>query len=338
MGLSDDLISRKDAETSEGRDFSELPDRPNVDRLPRGHSGLTRLGRELLEDGTILLWQIAKAENLTPVFWTVTLPTHFQDGSPLAASDHLRILANWSEFVKRVFEEVARLYQRKGLPNRFLYVVEPQEDRWRQYGTFAPHIHAVLINRWNPRKRNPYKDKGFKNTGFWEVELTETDQIVERVLNNLLGKDVNCLSACNIQSIAGMRNLFFYLTKLGKVARYISKGSAVLEQVRKSKWVNYLPSAWYGSDKESRQEVRSSVFTIPLGVMSQIDVSRCVLEISETFENLNQRPLFTYPHSVKKVVEDGRELIVCTVFRIRRLEDIADAIVILSNLSELYPP
>lgn len=334
MGLSDDLISRTEAETSEGRDFPELPDRSNVDRLPRGHSGLTRLGRELLEDGTILLWQLAKAENLTPVFWTVTLPTHFQDGSPLAASDHLRILSNWSEFVKRVFEEVARLYQRKGLPNRFLYVVEPQEDRWRQYGTFAPHIHAVLINRWNPKKRNPYKDKGFKNTGFWEVELTETDQIVERVLNSFLGKNVNCLSACNIQSIAGMKNLFFYLTKLGKVARYISKGSVVLEEVRQSGWVNYLPSSWYGSDKLSRREVRASVITIELGVMSQADVSQRVISMSEEFEIQNKRPLFTHPHSVKKIVEDDREIVVCTVFKVRRFEDISDAIDLLLQIPD----
>lgn len=308
MGLSAPLISHKSGMNPENRS-------------PRGWNGLPTAGKELLEDGVILLHQLAQAEKFRSVFWTATIPTHYQDGSRLTEADHRRVLANWSEVVRQVFQEVTRLYERKGLPKRFLYVTEPQEKRWRDEGILSLHIHAILVNRWNPKKRNPLKDKGFQKTGYWEVTTEETDRILERVLSNLLDKAVDCHSACNLESIKGMSQLSFYVTKLGKIGRYISKGSQILEEVKKSSWYNVLPANWYGSDALTRQEVRASVITIEVDASSLGEVRDQLQALSAKFEAKHQRPLLRSPHLVT-IEDDGGETAIALVTNCNRLSDV----------------
>jgi hypothetical protein len=308
MGLSAPLISHNSGMN---------PD----NRSPRGWNGLPRAGKELLEDGVILLHELSKVEKFQAVFWTATIPTHYQDGSRLSEQDHRRVMANWPEVVRQLFQEVTRLYERKGLPKRFLYVTEPQEERWQKESILSLHIHSILVNRWNPKKRNPLKDKGLQNTGYWEVTTEETDRVLERVLSNLLGKPVDCRSACNLESIKGMSQLSFYVTKLGKIGRYISKGSQILEEVKKSNWYNVLPPNWYGSDALTRQEVRASVITIELDAGSLGEVKAQLQAISAKFEEEHDRPLLRTPHLVT-IEDDGGETAVALVTNCHRLSDV----------------
>jgi hypothetical protein len=293
---------------------------PN-NRSPRGWNGLPRAGRELLEDGVILLHQLSKAEKVQLVFLTMTIPTHYQDGSRLSEQDHRRILANWSELMRQTFQEITRLNGRKNLPKRHLYVVEPQEQRWAEEKLLSLHTHAILLNRWNPKKRNPLKDKGFENTGYWEVETTDTDAIWERMLSNLLEKPVDCRAACNLESIKGMSQLSFYVVKLGKIGRYISKGSQILEEVKKSSWYSVLPSNWYGADALTRQEVRASVITIEVGVSSLGEVRDRLQALSADFEAKHDRPLLRSPHLVT-IEEETGEIAVALVTNCNRLSDV----------------
>lgn len=319
MGLSDVGNSRKE------------PPKPE-DRAMRGSNGLPRAGVELLEDGIVLLYQKAKAALSTLVFWSMTIPTRYRDGLLLTLEDHCYILQNWSEVVKRVFEEISRLYERKGLPNCFLYVVEPQEERWTEYRVFAPHIHALLVNRWNPLKRNPRKDKGFAASGYWEVTTEETDAIVERVFSNLLGKSVDCRAACNIDSVKGIKQLMFYLSKLGKIGSYMSKGSTYLEDIKATPYGRLLPANWYGSDKQTRQEVRASVVTFTIGKGTLGEVRDQLTQQSELFKQQHGRPLFTTPHLVTTAYQEG-QLAVALVSRVYRLEDIPIAMGYLMELN-----
>jgi hypothetical protein len=234
MGLSSDHNSRKGEVKS--RTDAINPDCRGV----RGSGGLPKWGKELLEDGMIYLFNLAKAQKMSLVFWTITIPTFCVDGSPITPKDHQLILANWSELVKRIFEELAREQTRLGLPAKWLHVVEPQEQRWREHRQFAPHIHAVILNR--------YQDG-------WMLSHETTDRIVQRCFSNLLGKPVDVRSACNLAPIHGMSRLAFYLTKLGKIGRYLSKGSRLMGEFREAGVT--LPSSWYGSDAETRQIVRA---------------------------------------------------------------------------------
>jgi hypothetical protein len=295
-------------------------------RAPRGSNGLPRAGRELIEDGCILLWHQAKQKRFTPVFWTVTIPSAYDDGTPFEESDYIRLLKAWPVMVKRIFEEVARLCERRGLPNRWLYVVEPQTERWTKDGVFAPHLHAVLPNRWVENKRPPLDAHlGFASRGAWAITLNETDAIVHRCMSNALGRPVNSTSACNIQSIKGMSKLYFYLSKLNKISNYIQKSSKVLQSIRQSSYSNYMPSNWYGCDKMTRQEVRASVTTFSIGEGTTGEVVQQLMEMSETFESDHGRPLLTRPHIVDRETEEGL-VPVAVVCRVKRMTDIGHAI------------
>lgn len=294
-----------------------------LNRRRRGVNGLTKAGKELIEDGIIHLWQLSKERRVSLVFWTVTLPTHYQDGSLLTEDDHKRLLEQWPEIVKRIFEELARLYARAGLPNRWIYVVEPQEERFKQHGVFAPHIHAVMVNRWELGKRNPQKDNGFQNSGYWSITTEQTDGIVERVLSNALGKPVDCRSACQVDGVKGMEGLFFYLTKLGKLGRYISKGSKQLQKMAQAGWEDYFPPNWYGCDRMTRKTVRDSVQTYDLGETSLWAIAEGLRRESEEFKSEHGRPLF---RDVYLIQPDECETPVALVTSVCRLSDIETGI------------
>lgn len=299
---------------------------PPQNRRKRGSNGLPRAGKELIEDGLVYLWQLSKSLRFALVFWTVTIPTHYQDGSEISDGDHKLLLTKWPIIVRRIFEELTRLYRRRQIPEHYLYVTEPQEERFLGKGVFAPHLHAVMANRWNAEKRNPYKDKGFMNSGFWEVTTEETDEIVERILSNALGRPVDCRSACQLESIKGLKGLFFYLTKLGKIGRYISKGSKLLREMAEAGWEEYFPPNWYGCDRNVRQTVRDSVQTYDLGETSLSDIRDGLRRESLEFQFENDRPLFRDFYMIQPEECDFPVAMVVRVSQLRDIEAGIDAI------------
>lgn len=321
MGLSDVRISRIDKQLS-------IPDPQK--RAPRGFNGLPRAGRELLEDGTVLLYHRAKREKFTPVFWTVTMPSRFEDGSEFTEHDYQRLLVGSSALTHRIFDELTRLCQRRGLPNVYMYVIEPQEQRWRRDGVLALHIHAVIPNRWDPSKPAP-SDRGFRRTGNWAITTDDTDTIVQRCISNLLGKSVNARSACNLQGISGLNKLFFYLTKLNKIGKYMSKGSRLVGELQDSSWSSYLPANWYGSDKVTRQQIRTSVQYFDIGEGTAGEVVQELQRLSAEFERYQGRPLLTEPH-ITSIERDQGLLPVAISCRVRWLTDIPAALEAISQL------
>jgi hypothetical protein len=257
------------------------------------------------------------------------MPTRYQDGTALTEDDHKQLLEQWSYLVRRIFEELARLYDRANLPNRWLYVIEPQEERFKQHGVFAPHIHAVMVNRWNPSKRNPHQDQGFQRSGYWDITTEQTDEIVERIFSTALGKPVDCRAACQVESIRGFKGLFFYLTKLGKVGRYLSKGSKMLKEMSEAGWEDYFPSNWYGSDRTTRKIVRDSVQHYDVGYCDLEQIREDLEAKSSEFEEKLGYPLFRNFYAIQP--EDCDRPIVMTA-QVSRITDISYAMRIVAEL------
>jgi hypothetical protein len=247
----------------------------------------------------------------------------------LTEDDHKQLLEQWSYLVRRIFEELARLYDRAGLPNRWLYVVEPQEQRFKKHGIFAPHIHAVMVNRWNPALRNPHQDQGFQRSGYWQVTTDQTDEIVERIFSTALGKPVDCRAACQVESIRGFKGLFFYLTKLGKVGRYLSKGSKMLKEMSEAGWEDYFPSNWYGSDRTTRKIVRDSVQHYDVGYCDLEQIREDLEAKSSEFEEKLGYPLFRNFYAIQP--EDCDRPIVMTA-QVSRITDISYAMRVVAEL------
>ena len=284
MGSSDVHISRMDALN---------PDY----RSPRGFNGLPKAGRELLVDGTVLLYHLSRSQNFRECLWTVTLPSRFEDGTPFGTDDYKRFLRGWADFIRWVMEELGRDLARQELPNRWLYVIEPQEDRWRRDGVLAPHLHAVIPNRWLPNKRNPEKDKGFENSGYWALTTEDLDDIIHRCAARVMGKPVDCRSAGNVDAMHNLGKVGQYISKFNKIGQYFSKGSAIMGELQQSQWSNYIPANWYGSDKETRRQVRASVETYELGEGSLAQIAIALDELNTQHEAQTGKPLYANLHT-----------------------------------------
>ena len=293
---------------------------------------MTRAQKHRIKDGMVLLHRRSKEIRGTLVFLTTTIPTQYRDGESITEDDHRRLLVNWTEARRQFCQELQRLLERKGLPVNYVFAVEPQEERWLKYRVFAPHIHLVFINQWDYRKQDPRKDKGFGRSGYWAVTLEETDEIWERVLSNVLGKRVNGDSACESKSVRSMRNLAFYLSKLNRVARYMSKGSKYIADICAAGYADCLPHAWAGSDAQTRAEVNASVVSWDVGTGNLGQVKARLQELSSQFEQSHGRPLFSTPHLVT-VDKDEGSLAVALCLYVMRLDDIPIALGSLIEMS-----
>jgi hypothetical protein len=272
----------------------------------------------------VLLYHQSKRQGFKPVFWTVTVPTRYSDGTPFNDRDYQHLLSNWSVLIHRVFDELARQLQRCGLPNTWLYVVEPQEQRWKHDGILAPHIHAVIPNRWISQKRTA-NHKGFGHAGAWAITTQDTDAIVHRCMSNIMGRSVDINSACNLQTIKGLDKLFFYLSKLNKVGKYLSKGSRLIGELQQSRWSDYLPSNWYGCDKQTRHQVRASVQHFEIGEGTAGEVVQELQRLSDDFERCHGHALLTTPHITSVETGDGLTPVAVS-FRVRWMRDIPAAL------------
>lgn len=284
MGSSEDHICRTDARN------------PDM-RAPRGFNGLPKAGKELVVDGTVLLHELSRSLKFDLVCWTVTLPSAFSDGTSFTREDYRRFLRGWPDFTRWVMEELARDLERQGLPNRWLYVIEPQEERWRLHNVLAPHIHAVIPNRMIPTKRNPHKDKGFGVTGYWALTTEDLDDIISRCAARVMGRAVDCRSAGNVQKIHGAGKVGQYLSKFNKIGRYFSKGSRIMGEIQESEWSDCIPCNWYGSDFETRQQVRDSVEKFSVGDGSLFQAAIAVGAVNDLWERETGKPLFANVHT-----------------------------------------
>jgi len=320
VGLSDVRISRN-AENLKPEN-----------RSPKGFNGMSKMERELLEDGLVCLWMAKQAQRrLRLVFLTLTIPTRYADGEAISETDHRRILASWSDIVNRFNEEWCREAERHGIPKRYLYAIEPQEERWKDTGVFAPHMHLVALNKWDDSKKHPRFDQGAEASGYYSITTDDVDAIASRVYSNVLGRLVDCSASTNLASVGKLSKLYYYLSKLGRIGRYITKGSQIMGEVRASSWSSCIPHSWGGSDRQTRQTVRASEERYVVGCSDLGTAKLAVENINEAFEEKNGYPLFSTPHLVT-VPSDRGDMAVALVFRVRNLPDISVA---QQRLSEL---
>ncbi len=319
VGSSDAHISRK----------GESLDPTN--RSPKGFNGMTRKEKELIEDGLVLIWMERKAApKRRAVFLTLTIPTHYDDGTALGDAGHRKILRNWSEVVKRFNEEWVRECERYGIPGRYVYAIEPQEDRWKDTGIFAPHMHLVGLNGWDDSKKDPRFDQGAKASGYYCITTEDVDNISKRIYSNLLGKPVNCAATTNLKPLGRIGKLYTYLSKLGRIGSYLSKGCNDMQQIRQSSYSSLMPSSWAGSDKETRLTVRGSEDRYVIGYTDLGTAKLAIEKINDDYEALHGHRLFTTPHLV--TVPNGKgEMPVALVFQVKNYKFKDDALKYLSK-------
>lgn len=210
-------------------------------RKQRGLNGITPYGKRLVRSGLAVLEEEHGRDCLT--LGTATLPA-------LTEPEFENVCTSWSEIVRRFFEEIARELDRKGLPSDFVQVTEIQEKRFNSSGEVGLHLHWVM-----PGRKTRYEH--------WAFTPDEIRSIWQRILANVIGRSPDCTSATRIEKPRSS-----LVQELGK---YLSKGVTAIKAVVKAGKAHLLPSAWWGSSKHLKREVKSSIVEINGAVAIWID-------------------------------------------------------------------
>ena len=201
-------------------------------REKRGSKGITAFGKRMVKSAGVLLERAHGLKNL--MLGTATLPALLPDEMKL-------VCESWSELKRQFFQELQRLLERRGLSADYVCVTEIQEKRWQQWGVIAPHFHWVCQGRKNSRSH-------------WAITPTEMKTIWQRLLSNLLGREVDGSASTRIECPR---------CSLGKeLGKYLSKGGKVLKSIADANRSSELPSAWWGAARPLKQRVKQAVLEI----------------------------------------------------------------------------
>lgn len=199
----------------------------------RGEGGITSLNKRYIKSAWALLEREHGRRCLS--FGTSTLPN-------LSDEDLLKVCVNWSDLVRKFFQELTRLLERRGYSTNYLFVTEIQEDRYLATGKVCPHLHWVAQGK---------KHQFMKG---WAIDKSEIKDLWARMLSNLLGHDVPAGAATRVEQ--PKKDL---TSELGK---YLSKGGKQVKQITEDGNAHLLPSAYVGMSKALKAQIKKEIVTM----------------------------------------------------------------------------
>lgn len=222
LGLSDATICHKP------------PSKNRKKFAKRGSKGITKNGRRQVSNACYLLEDKYGKNCLS--FLTATLPAFAN------LADLQLICANWSGLVRKFVQELKRILERRGFPTTMVWVTEIQEDRYRDSGTVAPHLHLTMVG-----KKHRYSNQ-------WAIGKGEVRALWERLLGNLLGQPVTCQAATRVE-----RPRKSLKAEMGK---YMSKGGKVIKEIIEAGKGDDLPSSYCGCSDNLKKAIAARMIVL----------------------------------------------------------------------------
>lgn len=222
LGLSDTINCHKS------------PPKNRKKAAKRGSKGISTNGRRLVSNACYLLEDKYGKDCLS--FLTATLPAFAN------LADLQLICANWSDLVRKFVQELKRILERRGFPTSMVWVTEIQEDRYRDSGVVAPHLHLTMVG-----KKHRYAKH-------WAISKSEVRSLWERLLGNLLGRPVTCQAATRVE-----RPRKSLKAEMGK---YMSKGGKVIKEIIQAGKGDDLPSSYAGCSDNLRKAIKSRMIVL----------------------------------------------------------------------------
>lgn len=221
LGLSTCVISHKSLEQ-----VSEV----KPERRRKCQKGMTGAEKRLLRSMLYLMEKKVPKKQMS--FLTLTLPS-------LSKYELVEMSNVWAEVIRRFIQELKRLLQRRDMPDVIAGCTEIQEKRWKYRGEVAPHAHLIFQGRLH---------------GAWAIRPEEIRQIWQRILSDMLGREVDCSYATRIERIK--KNPVAYMSK------YMSKGGKILKEITDT-YGDILPTSWLIGTQNLRSAVRDEIIMPP---------------------------------------------------------------------------
>lgn len=234
---------------------------PNLDGSPElsqspkryGLKGISSYGRRVVRNIGFMLQQEFGKRRLS--MGTLTIPSLSPDAMKV-------ICSNWAGIQKKFFQECKRRYKRLGLPWKYVSVTEIQPKRWEERREVGLHIHFLF-----PSFRL-YKRGMFSLSHDWTRRTWK--RIIENTLNtHLLGGGDDNVIPLPMYNCEPVRK-----DAAGYLAKYMTKGSDIVQEVCAEMGEEYLPKQWWSCDSLSRKSFKKSVL-VSSGLMAEYLLSHC---------------------------------------------------------------
>lgn len=212
-----------------------LSDAPNSHKpigpaLPRGLNGITSYGRSMVKSFGAMLNRHYPHHRIT--FGTVTFPA-------LPPDSRGALVRLWPELNRQLQQYLTRRLEAAGQPPVVASVTEIQPKRLVNSGEGYLHLHILWLNK--PAK-----------AGEWSIDPVDMREwltaFLWRKLEGYQGGHVNV----NVKPVDGEVSRY--------MAKYMSKGSADLEEAMKDWGWGICPPTWWNMTKPARDWVKSAVF------------------------------------------------------------------------------
>lgn len=239
----------REHELEDGRIFSDIGDRQAVPFIldspdessqtkRYGLNGITSLGKKMVRNGCYLVERRLKRYGEYTQFSTVTLPR-------LGEQHEKYICSNWSELVRKFFQELKREYKRHGRIFHYVAVTEIQPKRWKNQGFVGLHLHYV----YNAIRK--------KNTKEWVISDTQVLEIWIRILNNTLYKSTLETGAPPLKvSWVSYKRVPVKKSAENYLGKYMTKGGCIVKEVLEEKGEEYLPKQWWSISNFLRMTIK----------------------------------------------------------------------------------
>lgn len=251
----------------------------------RGTKGITSHGRRRVRCGCALLEQKYTKKCLS--FLTATLPA-------FANKEEFKLIRdNWAYVVRAFTQELKRILERRNFPTSMVWVTEIQEDRYQNSGEVAPHLHLVMVGKRNQFDKN------------WAIAKGEVRSLWERILGNLVGRNVTCEAATRVERPRKSLQ--------GEFSSYLSKGGKMIQQIIKDGKGDQLPSSYSGCSDTLKKAIDART-----KVLRGQDAE----DFIDNLEEMKQSGLLFYKPIIIYAVNLGKEITVGYVGWIKERETV----------------
>ena len=199
------------------------------------------------------------------------------------------------EVVRQLKQSIERDLVRAGIKPEVVYVIEIHEERYRRTGEVVPHIHAVFQSR--KTRYHSYAISKERNTELWN-----------RAVSNVLGRSVEMPSGARIEQVK--KSVENYL------AKYMSKGGKIAQEVIDSGKRHLLPKQWWGMSRSLSRWIKDHT------KMLSDDAKKFIKDnYKQLCENIKSSPFsWIHAHTIKstKPGQEDIDIPVAIVGKIRR--------------------
>lgn len=234
-----------------------------------GLNGITAHGRKMLRSAGHIMDTVAKSGGgYYPQMGTLTIPS-------LEPERMMEICRNWSDIVRRFFQECRRRYARFGKIFDYASCTEIQPGRWVDRGEVGLHVHFLFV--------------AFRiNRKLWSLPDQWVRDVWRRILVYYVGEG-------GVPHNLNYRRETVRQSSAAYIAKYASKGAEFIKEVAERVGREALPSQWWSISSRLRTVIKRHTI-LSTGTTAELLLSICREDMTDYLKYKREITLKVYPN------------------------------------------